>query len=385
MLVAEIETSKNKSAFQLKPTYLFYAASADSGEKKTNAKKRKLAFNFAFARPDSSDGTGQKVFATPIIEFPAVRPGVTRSGKRGSDSISILNADELNNIKSPWFAMPAPLSSGQTLIDGHIALTTAMVTNLASAAKAHAQGVVQKRRSDGFTWDNTSTACDEVAMDFFASPFQRCEAELEWLPALREIQLKHWALEGEAADIDALLSKANNSRKPTLQRRKQQCVMASRSVKVVADYLGGCNDYVEADKQRNKLEPNVKEIDPTNVQLTVVEDYEKPFLKFFAEVLGEQEVKTGIESALSDAVDPAKRKEARDAEQKAEQDTLEAYERALVEAQKAVISALKIDVVEDPLSRQVADIDTRVKKLAANRAAQTANRPLPYPEIGLSF
>ena len=148
-------------------------------------------------------------------------------------------------------------------------------------------------------------------------------------------------------------------------------------------YYDSCKKAVLAQKKMDKAsEQSLKYLARTyDIDISIIEYQNRPWVKFWGEVFSDAEVHKGVSSAIVNAVDPAKRKEAAEANAAGKLVLMKSYETARIEAEKAIIAYSSAAEVDKPTKL----IDMESKKRAANRIADELKVDLPYPVSGLWF
>jgi hypothetical protein len=160
--------------------------------------------------------------------------------------------------------------------------------------------------------------------------------------------------------------------KPKAQQRPQDLARLGAA----GAFYKACLDFRQHTDRLSKVElqPGQRAA-PFDITVTVKEFRERPFAKFFGAVLSSDTVASGVAAAVAAPFDPVKA----EAEEKAEVLLREAYETAVVDAEKAIAS--HAGEVE-PVAKLAKYIDMEAKKRAANRKARGLSLPVPYPDSG---
>ena len=396
LLIANVEESNDGTAFRLVPYYFFYATSPNDSRRVTSARRRSVAFNFAFSRPDPNDPSGRQIFATPILEFQDIVSGIVERNTNGesSDEISIYESTLVEDYKSQWFAVPEPSDSFGSLIAVDQSAYSLVQSNLGSAKRANSRGLDHQESVDAFTWNNTdSQSCQNVSFDYYIdSPLPRIDqvcpdlVEPDWSTILLKNQTDAWAMEQQRSRLeDELRHEANEDRKSQLRKQINQCNIAKTSADLAAGVAAACNQISESSTERGNLQALLTRGEPVDVSVVVVENHEKPFLKLFSDILADESLRTEVTDVLTSSISPTERAEATLARAEERQAAIETYETAVVTAQKLELDYEAIDGVEEPLRKGTVEIDVRIAKLKANRMATDLNIALPFPSVGVQF
>lgn len=396
VLVAELRTSLDRTAFRLEPVYLFYGASPDEEDKESNAKARKLAFSFELSRPDASDKSGRKVFATPVLEFIDIRPGVTtvKRNRQRLEQTTIISGTSPQARPSMWFSMPSPMKGIEDVVNKDAASLAAIRENEAAAVQAYSRGLFHKSATSAFAWDPILTACPNISLDVFAGTSvppagKSCDSapdSVDLASLVGTLNGTAWSIRRQAEVLDGQIkAEKDQSRKDALLRRRAQCSLAATSATLVSGYADACIKIRRESATRQKLEELIARSDPMDIRLTVLEDYPKPFAKFFADMLGDDDLKKELTSAISDSLDPAKAEEERQEEEESRKTAIAAYESAVIDARRLAIEYEAIDVAKNPFDKRKKELEMTSAMLSANRQADALGLPLPFPEIGTTF
>lgn len=329
LAVFDIEFSPTRAEARLVPRFVVMDHSVR--EKVTDTKARDMTLEFSLNAPGADAPFGKF-----LIKFDGLVAGVAR--RRANDDGTRADAVALLANRGPWFSAPAaPKAVEQQLAAGKAAKDAQAEEN-SNARFARAAARALKETIDG----EDCPGPDETA-------------EL-WAKANARV--------------------VEETAKPEAKKDVTRIVAVTQ----VANYYGACSRVSKAAEaiESNKLETTGVYL-PYDVAISVKEFRERPAAKFFGELLADDKVIEGVTGAAMHAIDPATREADKKAKEERIQTKREAYEQALLDADKAQVEATSAKAEE----RAAKELDAQFKKRAANRLADELGLQLPYPELGL--
>jgi hypothetical protein len=329
LAVFDIEFSPTRAEARLVPRFVVMDHSVR--EKVIDSKARDMTLEFSLSVPGS-----EAPFGKFLIKFDGLVAGIAR--RRANEDGTHDAAVGLLANRGPWFNTPAtPTAVEQQLAAGKTAKNAQAEEN-SNAKFAREAARALKEAIDG----------DECP--------------------------------GDGEDLE-LWSKANaqlvvETAKPEAKRDVAKVVAVTQ----VANYYGACTRVNKASKaiEASKLKAHSAYL-PFDVAISVKEFRERPAAKFFGELLADEKVIEGVTSGAMHAIDPGTREADKKAKEAATLTKREAYELALLDADKAQVEVASAKADE----RAAKELDAQFKKRAANRLANELGLQLPYPDLGL--
>lgn len=329
LAVFDIEFSPTRTEARLVPRFVVMDHSVR--EKVTDTKARDMTLEFSLNVPGA-----ESPFGKFLIKFDGLVAGVAR--RRANDDGTHADSVGLLVNRGPWFSAPAaPTAVEQQLMAGKTA------KNAQSEENANAK----------FAREAALALNEKIPGDGCPGPDENAE----------------------------LWSKANarvvaETAKPEAKRDVTKVVAVTQ----VANFYGACSRVSKAAEaiEASKLKTTGVYL-PYDVAISVKEFRERPAAKFFGELLADDKVIEGVTGAAMHAIDPGTREADKKAKAAEKQTQREAYEQALLDADKAQVEAENAKAEERPAK----ELDAQFKKRAANRLADELGLQLPYPELGL--
>ena len=390
LLVSRIELSKDRTAFRLKPIYLFFAASPRKKlEKSSNNNEQKLAFNFTFSRPTSDDVSGQEVFAIPVIEFTEIRSGLIKNDKQKT-VMSSYGQEDLTDRSSKWFVLPNPNDHADQSIERDKSIQSSFNSYFDSACQAYHRGLQYEDVITRFRWSAEVTACPNLGLDYFKSDpppnrndlCKEFESDSKWRNALQKHQASVWSAEQHIVEIQRAIGvEKDDKKKAEYQASLEQCNVTKRSGTILAEFASACQQALALNVERMGVRESLSIAEPINISLTVVQHHDKPFLSFLASILGDEDTRKELTTAITKTIDPVERAAALREKQKEHREAIVAYDAAVVDAQKKELDYIEIDGAKE-VSKAKAEIDMNAAKRKANRLAHALGVAVRFPSIG---
>jgi hypothetical protein len=307
-------------------------------------------------RGSSRGGSIRTMTLTIEIKTPdADKPFVTTKAIfKSMEAQRAYTGKELKGVTSDWFNLPEIPATATSLKTGYQQAQTAVKINYL-AARLSAASIRALTGDSGAPPEfggkgNLKADCAGQPRNF----------EIEWI-------VHQTAFSG--------LKLASNPKSPLTKE------LATETAYIT--YYDSCKKAVLAQKKMDKAgEQSLKYLARTyDIDISIIEYQKRPWVKFWGEVFSDAEVQKGVSSAIVNAVDPAKRKEAAEANAAGRLVLMKSYETARIEAEKAIIAYSSAAEVDKPTKL----IDMESKKRAANRIADELKVDLPYPVSGLWF
>ena len=386
LLVADVEESADRTAFRLRPTYLFYAASPGEERLKARGKKRRLKFSFSFSVPDSGHESGSRTVAVPSIEFDRVVPGVVR----GTGEVSSVRQDQSAERASEWYPLPSVGGAVREFLDKDQEYRTALKSH--GDAVEDTWGLVgrQRRRLGEIDWEVHEEICQDVPLPT-ATETAEDPCQVAGGHDLATYRSDLWLVEQQVAALELLADEEveegekedEAKEKVELRRLKGRCEFVRTSAMLGVALASACEGRRMNRARRSRLQETLGRIVPVDISVVVSEEYGKPFRSFAAAVLSEKAVQQGVTNAVVRGVDPISRDERRRERAAAREKEIESYEQAVAEALRREVDYEAVDGAADSAKKRKAEVDVLLAKVRANRLAQGLGWPLPFPELGV--
>lgn len=388
LLVATVDVSKDKTAFRLVPIYLFYAASPNDNDKKKNAKKRSLTFNFSLSRPDPNNSSGRTVFAVPNIIFSEIAPGVVK--RNGKEEIFIFNNESSNLITSQWFVVPSVSDINEEKIKQDESLLQELKLNQISADQTYEFALEQVEELGKYeTSNNEFQSIENELIKLIQSHNKHCDSNGDnkyWYQKLQKNQalIRKYELYIDKLNDD-LKFKKDKETVTSLRSQLGDYKTVVKSIELLSNYASACQKIKFNSSEREELLRVMSHIEPMDITLNVIESSERPFLEFISSILEDQTLHKELTEAIALSIDPVKREELAREKASARRKAIETYEQAFIDAQMKELDLEAIDGAKKPLEKRKANINLRFARVKANRLADELNMPLPFPGTGIQY
>jgi hypothetical protein len=342
--VFDVELASTSGAAQLVPRFVVLDHSI---REKTGSDRyaRDITTEISFQA-----ASAEAPFAKALLKFEGLKIGVAKtriSLVSGTIEASQLATNQLGTL-GPWFVLPA--------LDED---TKARITSAAEADRARTAA------KEGISLAGTEAIAHGAQDIPTEGAVPVCDApeanRAAWLKAASELQIA------------------------TIAKPKDEKKIASRT-KAVA-FFETCAKYFaavevkETKRFRRTRADNAQLAEsllPFDAYVQVKEFRKRPVAEFFGNLLTDDTTRTGVTTALMNAVDPGTREAKQEAADTAKLKLRGEYEAALVAAETAVAAYATAKAEE----QAVKFIDMEAKKRAANRIAETLHLSLPYPASG---
>ena len=204
----------------------------------------------------------------------------------------------------------------------------------------------------------------------------------EWLKQAWSLEARVAVAQHEVAELGHRLAAGEDpAAADTARQQLRQCRSVLKLQESLAKLARSCHRARERSDERFDLRPRTLHLEPFDLAVTVVEDYEKPFREFIAGVFADETLRTGLAGTLTAHLDPVARAAASELEATQRRQLLDSYDNALVGALKADID-LQSANLDSPEARKAA-IDLRLAKVRANRLADQLGVARPFPDSGV--
>lgn len=344
--IYDVELSLQGTSFRLIPR--FVSIDHSLREKRNRDHKRSFTFEYEFSTPGAD-----KPFGTAISKIDGLSPESTFNQIELISAYKAKSGPSFQGQASEWMPIAA-IDPAITERLSAFATASAEISNLVGSARV-ARG--QALAADIAEINDLFSGLDDLDSKGKGCPPPDSSTEIvddTIRPAVFAEQSK-----GDAADQQVLATWS----------QAREYFEACRSIRNKIDAQDKIS-FDDGDRART-----------FDLKILVKEYRDRPVARFFGELLSDETVQENLSSAINAQVNPLERKKAED-EEKTEQQTLQlSYETAVLNARKLELELSKLN--DESTEYALKLLEVQAAQSAANRAAQTLGRGLPYPMVGL--